>query len=88
MRWWTFIVGWSGHAYPMAVDFQDLEYAAEKAAQIPNRIMFVAQVPNLDEDIRWFDGQEGPDWNLNLDDYLKEVMGETSNAQAAPAESG
>ena len=65
-RRWVFVVGnRKGFRYPMGVGGND-EFVLEQVAKFPKMVFFIAEV-NDEEDIHWFDGMTGPDWNTDIE---------------------
>lgn len=52
--------------YPLFVGSGD-DYILDLVAKYPKAIFFLAEGVDTDEDIRWFDGKPGPDWNCDID---------------------
>lgn len=65
-RRWVFGVGnRKGFRYPMGIGGDD-EFVVETIEKFSKMIFFIAEVDDV-EDIYWFDGQPGPDWNTDIE---------------------
>ena len=65
-RRWVYVVGTrKGYRHPMVIGGDDV-FVLEQVEKFPKLIFFIAEVNN-EEDIYWFDGLPGPDWNTDIE---------------------